>query len=310
MHREIITPIVLLMLATLACNLPDSGLPPSPSTTASPNSTPTAPQDAVSSPTSEAPTPTLPELTGEAMGGFQVAILVDLSSEPVARAAAEAVPQEASTLLQYQTGFVFDVIAFRQMERTGTINQMASTYLNTLAPQTPNGLVIFSYGDDDRARLYGGYSGWVVGPEGYRNTFVSPVAGDQHVYLAVMHWSERYGECGYGGSDEVVSQTSIGGECRNQPSTACVQRSGYSMCANVVDDLYASTPTYFLAASIVHEFIHPFGTGTNDDHYGTPQCQQAMGWTEATWTFSVKDAERFNVQCPNLYAAFDRGYRP
>ena len=304
MYRKILAPLVLLLLAALACNLPDGGSPPSPSPTA------TAVPDTASPPTSGSPTPTLPELTGEAMGGFQIAILVDLSSEPVARAAAEAVLQEASALLQYQTGFVFDVIDFRQMERTGTINQMASTYLNTLAPQTPNGLVIFSYGDDGLAKLYGGYSGWVVGPEGYRNTFVSPVAGDQHVYLAVMHWNEQYGECGYGGSDEVVSQTSIGGECRNQPGTACVQQSGYSMCANTVDSLYASTPTYFLAAGIVHEFIHPFGTGTNDDHYGTPHCQEAMGWTDATWTFSVEEAEKFNVQCPNLYAAFDRGYRP
>lgn len=299
----------LALLALSACNLPleTPVTPPASSPTGIPP---------VSSPTFEAepPTPTTEpagqEFTGEAMGVFRVAILVDLTSEPVAQEAALAVLQEASSILQYQTGYELEVIDFHEMERVGTINQMAFTYLNTLAPETPNGLVIFSYGDDDLARLYGGYSGWVVGPQGYRNTFVSPVAGDQHVYLAVMHWSERYGECGYGGTDEITSTTSIGGECRNQPGTSCVQKHGYQMCANVIDSLYASSPTYFIAASIVHEFMHPFGTGTGDDHYGSPKCKQDMGWTEGNWTFRVEESERYNVICPRIYAIFTGDLQP
>jgi hypothetical protein len=296
-------------MALSGCNLPQPSvsIPPTP-----PNE---VIQEAPSPTTDpQSPTPSLipanPEFTGEGMGTFRVAILIDLGSERVPHEAARVVVQQASSLLQYQTGFTIEVTDIQEVYLESTITEMAAGYVESLDGEIPNGLVILSYGDDDRAKLYGGYVSWVAGFEGFRNEFISPIVGDQHVYLAVMHWSHRYGACGYDGTDEVVSLTSIGGECRNQPGTACVQQWGYSICANVLDNLYASTPTYFLAANIVHEFLHPFGTGTGDDHYGSPHCQEIMGWTEENWTFSVEEAERYNGVCPNLYAAFDRGYRP
>lgn len=65
-----------------------------------------------------------------------------------------------------------------------------------------------------------------------------------------------------------------------------------------------------LAASIVHEFMHPFGDGTSDDHYWTERCKQQMGWSEGDWVFALEDAQAFNGLSPYLYAAFDRGYQP
>ena len=310
MRWRCLFPVFMLLMTTLACNASTANSPPASAQPAAPDPTRTDVPDDADSPGPPTPATSLPEFTGEGMGNFRVAILIDLNSEPIDHEAARAVVQEASDLLRYQTGFTIDVSDVRDAYLVDTITGMAAAYLEFLTTDLPHGLVIFSYGEDDRARQYGGYVSWVAGFEDFHNEFVSPIVGDQHVYLAVMHWGHRFGECGYGGSDEVQRQTSIGGECRNQPGTACIPNHGYLMCANVLDDLYASTPTYFLAANIVHEFLHPFGTGGNDDHYGTPHCQELMGWTDENWTFSVDEAERFNGQCPNLYAAFDRSYRP
>ena len=309
MRREIMIPFMLIILSAVACEFPGA--------TATTSHPPEQEADATDtqSPEVDEPIPVEPSSTpetflGEATGVFKVAMLVDLSSEPVDRQAAEAVLVESSQILQERTGFVFELIDYREMEPGGTIHEMAFTYLDTLAPQTPNGLVIFSYGDNDMARHYGGYSGWIVGSDDYRNDFVSNRAGDKHVYLAIMHWGHRYGICGYGDGEDVISDVSIGGECRGQPGIPCVEKYGYSMCSLLVDDLYASTPTFMTAAGIVHEFMHPFGVGTSDDHYATPSCKEIMGWTDENWSFSSEESQSYLNMCPHIYAAFDRGYQP
>lgn len=309
MHRKIALPFMLIILSVVACYFPEATETPSSLSVQAADTMDTQTPE-IDEPLTVEPSPTAETLLGEATGVFKVAMLVDLTSEPVDREAAEAVLEESSQILQERTGFVFELIDYREMEPGGTIQEMAFTYLETLAPETPNGLVIFSYGDNDMARHYGGYSGWIDGPGEYRNDFVSPVAGDQHVYLAVMHWSHRFGICGYGGGEEVISDVSIDGECRNQPGIPCVEKYGYSMCSALVDDLYASTPTFMTAAGIVHEFLHPFGVGTSDDHYATPACKEIMGWTEENWTFSSEESQSYLNMCPHIYAAFDRGYQP
>ncbi len=309
MRRISFASLGLLVLAALACNWPGYGNTLAPTLT--PGTSPEiSPLRVTNTPSRSGPTSTSEVSLGEPRGVFKVAILVDLSSEPVVRETAEAILQESSQILQERTGFVFELTDYREMEPSGTIHEMAFTYLDSMAPQIPNGLVIYSYGDNDMARHYGGYSGWIAGPGNYRNDFVSPVAGDRHVYLAVMHWSHRFGICGYGGGEEVVSDVSIGGECRNQPGIPCVEKYGYSMCSAQVDDLYASTPTFFTAAGIVHEFLHPFGTGTSDDHYATPSCKEIMGWTDENWSFSNEVSQSYLNQCPYLYTSFEQGYQP
>ncbi|MEJ2552004.1 MAG: hypothetical protein P8Z42_14330 [Anaerolineales bacterium] len=309
MRRMGFVSLGLLVLVALACNWPGNGgafqstqtpeadgviVSPRPTDTISGSEAASTPEDAL----------------GEARGIFTVAILVDQTSESVVREAAEAVLRESSQILQERTGFVFELIDYQEMVPSGTIQEMAFTYLDTIAVEIPNGLVIFSFGDHGMARLYGGYSGWIAGPGDFRNDFVSPIAGDQHVYLAVIHWSHRFGICGYGGEEQVVSDVSIDGECRNHAGTPCVQKYGYSMCSTLVDDLYASTPTFFTAAGIVHEFLHPFGTGTNDDHYATPSCKEIMGWTDDNWSFSNEESQSYLNHCPYLYTSFEEGYQP
>ncbi len=309
MRRKSFTAFIVIILAVLACNWPGFGDTPTAEIvpeTSTATSTPREPK----TPSRTEPNSTPEDSLGEPRGIFRVAILVDVTSEPVDREAAEAVLRESSRILKERTGFVFELIDFREMEPCGTMKEMAINYLETIASETPHGLVIYSFGDHGIAQHYGGYSVWVNGPVGYHNEFVSPLVGDEYVYLAVMHWSHRFGICGYGGGEQVISDVSIGGECRNQPGIPCVEKYGYSMCSALVDDLYASTPTFFTAAGIVHEFLHPFGFGTSDDHYATPSCKEIMGWTDENWSFSSEESQYYLNQCPHLFGVFTAGYQP
>jgi hypothetical protein len=190
-----------------------------------------------------------------------------------------------------------------------SIDAWVREVLAGMAPPIPDGLVVFSFGDDGLARSHGGYSFTVPGPPGFTNHFVSPEVGGESIYVAVLHWGHRYGACGYDEAGELVSETAIDGQCRNQPGSACTTHNGYSMCANLVGSAYASTPTTFVAANVTHEFLHPFGRYGTFDHYGTEQCREAMGWG-ADWVFSVADAEDWLGQCPYLFDAFEAGIRP
>jgi len=309
-HRWI---LVALLLAALSCNLPGQPAPTVLSPSASPAPpTLTALPTALSTPSGPSPTGTPIDTppVRPALGVFQISVIVDLSSEPVPRDALPTALEEATAILLERTGFALSLIDVVEQVPSDTRFLLADRYLNTTTSPLPNGIVIFSFGDDDRARTYGGYSAWISGPEGFYNAFVSPLAGDRHVYVAFMHWSHRYARCGYGDSQTPISATSIDGECRNQPGTACTMHNGYSMCANAVDDLYASTPTYFVAANIVHEFMHPFGLNGVYDHYGTEACQSAMGWTPANWSFSLAEVQIYAGMCPNVYDNFVAGYQP
>jgi hypothetical protein len=240
---------------------------------------------------------------------FTIGILIDTSDEPVPRASLDVALAEADTILLGLTGFRFQVQEVSEVAGGGSMSQIAQSYLARDATP-PNGLVIFSFGDEDRARTYGGYSFWTVGPSGFRNSFISPVAGDRHIYVAVLHWSHRYARCGYGDGETPVSSASIDGECFNQPGTACTEHGGYSMCSSAIGDLYASTPTYFVAANIVHEFMHPFGLLGVQDHYGTPECIAAMGWGSSGWTASREEAQHYVGMCPNIFETFASAWRP
>jgi len=134
------------------------------------------------------------------------------------------------------------------------------------------------------------------------------VVGNASLYIGVVDYSHRFAGCGYGDADTVQSAVSIGGECRNQPGTECVERNGYSMCSTAVDDLYASSPTYFAASTIIHEILHSFSPGGVTDHYGTPECNARMGWPAGR--FDPIEADLFNNMCPFVYDEFTGSYQP
>jgi hypothetical protein len=239
---------------------------------------------------------------------FTVAVIVDLQSERVTRAQAEAVVHEAGTFLQPLAATSLVMTDFVEDGAGGSTNDMASRYINTHAGAPPNGLVIFSFGENGQAKLVGGYSYAIAGPPGFRNVFASPVVGSGQVYVAVVHFSHKYAACGYGASETVQSESALDGECRNQPAMACVQHNGYSMCADSVPHLYASTPAYFAASTIVHELMHPFSAGGDLDHYNTPECNTRMGYPPQF--FDLQESQYHNGLCPYVYEAFASSFQP
>jgi hypothetical protein len=243
-------------------------------------------------------------------------VIVDLDSEPVTYEEAQELVAQASAILGELTGFSYTMVDFVESASPGTVSDLAATYIQDHAGSLPNGIIIFSYGDGDSARTYGGYAFTLPGPPGFQNAFNSPVVGNNQVYISVQHWSHRYAACGYGGSDveTPVQDTSFGGECRNQDGVPCVEMYGYSMCSDAVDDLYASSRTYFGSSVIIHETMHSFGFEGNYDHYGTEQCDTTMasGTSGRPYAegFDHAEFQYYNGMCPHVYDNFVSSYQP
>jgi len=299
-----------------AIDIPTSTVAPTepvaPSRTPEPTSTP------IDVPT-EMPlsnTPTLPAAQ-PAPGVFTWAVIVDLDSEPVTREQAQELVNQASAILTELTGASYSMIDFVESTSPGNVGDLAHDYIQSHTSSLPNGIIIFSYGDDDLARTYGGYAYSVNGPPGFRNTFKSPVVGDNRVYISVQHWSHRYAGCGYGSTtaEAPTRNTSFNGECSNRNGVPCVEKNGYSMCSTAVDDLYASSRTYLAASIIIHETMHLFGHEGAMDHFGTEACSARMV-AEASDrpynadTFDSAQFDYYNGMCPYVYDNFVRAYQP
>ncbi len=260
---------------------------------------------------STVPTPTP---APEAPNTFSLSVLVDLNSEPVTREQAQMIVDEASGILSGLTGFKMKMIDFQEISSGGTTHAMVQEYVKSTSAVLPNGVILFSFGDDGMAKMYGGYSFTVPGPTGYVNRFISPYGQESDLYVGVIHFGHRFARCGYDDSETKVSDVSIDGECRNQPGTTCVEKFGYSMCSNAVDDLYASTPTYMASSSFVHEIMHPFGPHGNEDHYFTPECTAAMRSGISTRpyhadTFDLDESSFYVSMCPFVFDNFVKSYR-
>lgn len=300
----------LVASALGACNLPGQV-----------TEAPPVPTEQETEPPTEEPTeevvvteaePVLTE-TEAPLGVYTLAVIVDLSSEPVTREQAQSAVDDASQIFQGLTGFGIEMVNFVEMTPEGSERRsdLPQRYIDTYEGQLPDGIVMFSFGNDDSAWLYGGYAGSVYITSGYANHF--PIDGDPTLMtISTVHFSHRYAICGYDEETRttVVSDVSVGGECRNQPGTPCVERYGYSMCSTAVDDLYASTPTYFVATSIVHEIAHPYGLHGTMDHYGTEICREEMGWDGTNWQFSLADSQEWVAMCPYVYERITQSYQP
>lgn len=239
---------------------------------------------------------------------FTVAVIVDTTSEAVSRGQAQSVIDDANKTFTKLTPFGFALTDFVTDSQGGSTTEMVNRYIQLHSASLPNGIIIFSYGDNTQAKLSGGYSYSVPSPGGYRNQFVSPIVGADKIYVAVVDFGYRYAACGYGGGDVVKSHVSIGAECASHPRTPCVQHNGYSMCSNDVGDMYSSTSTYFAASTVIHQLMHSFSAGGDKDHYATPQCNAKMGWPQGF--YDNIEAEFHNGLCPFVYDDFAKSYQP
>ncbi len=297
--------IAVLMLALGACATSTPGA-------TVPDTTPTSLFSDAASP-APAASPTLAPLPGitPASSGpeFTVSVLVDTATEEVTREQAQAAVDQASRFLRE-----FSPIALRMVDYAaigagvGSTVAMATSYINLRSASPPDGIVIFSAGDESRARLNGGYGYNLPVASSFKRNFVSPASGDGQIYVAVVDYGYKYMACGYGGSDAPHSKISLPGECRGQTGISCVEANGYSMCSNAVGNLYMSTPTYAVSSMIVHGLLHSFGPDGDQDHYATAQCNARMGYPAGF--FDLQESEYYNGLCPFVYEEFTKSYRP
>jgi len=239
---------------------------------------------------------------------FKVAVIVDKHSASVTRQQAQAIVGEGSTLLRPFAPFGLEMVSFVEDGNGGSTMDMANRIIASNQVDQLNGIVIFSFGDAGRAKSSGAYSFLMSAPAGFRNTF-APLEGDPaQIGVAVVDFDQRYMPCGYGPSATVQSATSLGGECRNKPGTACVQHNGYSMCSNAVANIYASTPTHYIASTLVYELLQPFAPGGEKDNYDTTECSTHMGYPAGF--FDLQESQYYNDLCPFVYENFVKSHKP
>ncbi|PWH14346.1 MAG: hypothetical protein DDG60_07960 [Anaerolineae bacterium] len=322
MIKPWIPALAALVLAFWACNLPAS-VPPTETPLRmtetpfqikiAPTDLPTLTTTPIPPTSTPTPTPTPTASPTPLRGMFRLSVLVDTDSQTVSREQAQALVEEASTILARLTGFGFEMVDFQ--ETSGTIDAILAKYFASPGYTTSDGIIIFSHGDNGEAKLYGGYGFARRGPKGFISRFQSPFVDKNSVYIGVVHFGHRYAACGYGGNEEPVSTVSIGGECRGEVGTACVEKHGYQMCSNAVNELYASTPTYFSSATFVHEMMHSFGENENMDHYFTPECTATMQRLASrrpykSQTYDMAEADFYVNMCPYVFDVFMDSYRP
>jgi hypothetical protein len=304
---HLLLPLSALLLSMMACG--GSRLPAAPTSVSLFASQP-APTSALATLEGTASLSTTQTETAQppAKPEFTVSVIVDKSTQQVTREQAQAVIGKASSFLKQFSPYGITMVDFAEDGNGGSMSDIAARYLAPRSAFPPNGLVIFSNGDNGQAKASGGY-GFSL-PEGgaFKNSFVSPAVGDSQIYVAVVDNAYKYMACGYGGGDTVQSTVSLPGECRGQAGIACVSNNGYSMCSSAVGNLYTSTPTHEVSSMVVHGLLHNFGPGGNKDDYAAPECSARMGYPPGF--FDLQESEYYNGLCPYVYEEFTKSYRP
>ncbi len=236
---------------------------------------------------------------------FNVAVIVDTTSDPVSRAQAEAVLALSDASLYDLTGFHLRMVDFSEDDSGGSIEDIVNTYMAANLDDLPNGILVFSAGDDARAKIHRGYAQPIPAPDGFRNPYVSPYLDGSFMYVAVLYFNYRYAACGYGEADEIQSPVSVGDECRGAEGTPCVMWEGLQICDFVLPLLEGRTPVDMAGGVVVHEFMHPFGENGPDDHFVTDSCEARMGVA-----YDETEVERYNDMCPDVYETFAASYQP
>lgn len=241
---------------------------------------------------------------------FKIAVIVDAATDPVSREEVEAVLAFVEPAFNELSGFRLETIEILEDGEGGSIERIASDYL-AQAFEIPNGILVFSKGDNDRAIVNRAYAQQVPGPERFRNPFVSPIPhlADSHLYIAVVQFNHLFAACGYGGADTIQSPVSIGDECRGEEGSACATWEGMQVCEIALPFLEGRTRIDMVAEPVVHEFLHPFGLlGGPDNHYGTEACNLAMSWPPDR--FDEEEANANAGMCPNVVENFANSYHP
>lgn len=240
-------------------------------------------------------------------GYFKVTVIVDTTTDPVSQEQAEAILAIANEKLINLTGFGFQLHEFVESDTGRPMGELVENYMNQTTA-LPNGILIFSTGDEDRAKLNRAYAQQFLAPAGFSNAFVSPYLGDGYMYVAVLQFNYRYAACGYAGTDTIQSSASMAGECPGDDGQVCELWEGMQVCPAARPLLEGHTPIDMASGPVVHEFMHSFSDKGQDDHYTSEACHKAMGWEPGH--YYLEEAEHYAGFCPNVYEVFANSYRP
>lgn len=235
---------------------------------------------------------------------FKVAVIVDTMTDPVSREQAEAVIAISNEQWVDLTGFGLQLVDFVEDDGGGSIADLVGRFLERES-DLPNGILVFSVGDEDRAKINRAYAQQIPAPDGFKNAFVSPYLGDGYMYVAVLQFNYRYAACGYAGTDTIQSQLSTNDECPGGNGQICAEWSGMQVCPVALPALEGQTPITMAAEPIIHEFMHSFSDKGQDDHYFSEACRIALGdeWDE-------EEAGYYSDFCPIVYDIFADSYTP
>ena len=229
---------------------------------------------------------------------FRVVIL-NATSTPKPEADVLRIFAVANDILQRRTGARMRLVDMREAG-LGSPRGRAEEYLASRSSDLPDGILVWA--EDDTAVAFGGYSTQIAQPPPYANRYPG-AGGDNRVYLAAIHWDHKYGRCGYDTTGQIrIGDRSANGECRDQSGLLCVNNGRFWECPDVAQDLYAQ-PDIFPASSIVHEFLHPFGSGGNNDHYSTAACRARLGMSAAA-SADRRLSQEHCAMCPDLFLNF------
>lgn len=239
---------------------------------------------------------------------FRVAVIVDITSDRVSEEQAAAVLAIANEQLIELTGFGLKLVDFVEDNSGGSIESIVIDYMQNNKDKLPNGILIFSEGDEDRAKINRAYAQHFLAPDGFRNSFVSPVLGNGYMYVAVVQFNHLYAACGYGGMDEIQSPVSIGVECGEQDGSPCASWEGIQVCQSALPYLEGKTVVDMAVGPVIHEFMHSFGDKGPGIHYTSEVCHEDMGWELGH--YNLEEAEYYVDICPYVFDIFSNSYRP
>lgn len=239
---------------------------------------------------------------------FQMAVFVDENSYKISDQEISEYFDFTSQLLHKRTGVHLKVInnkAWRvRINKEAELETVLKATINNNleAFKRANGFVFFSSIDPDVKQLGGSAWSYYKPFPDYCNTF----SFDKYatiLYGSIIDWGHKFGRCGYDDNGNLISRTSVDGECRNAKGTECVMKFGYSMCKTLTGDYYASDPRLMTASTIIHEIMHHFG----GVHYGTAKCNSRA---VPLRTFFCQKTDRDNLSdcyfqmCPYVFENF------
>ena len=235
---------------------------------------------------------------------FFTDVLVDLESFNASEKEIEEVMEIASFKFKQLTGKKLELREIHYLEEISGKEDISGSYMDTFQyknflnnNQGLNGVIVFT--KEFNTEVQGGHSTAYHYPD-YCNSFESLTFGTERVYFNYIDFEHKYSTCGYDyETDQHVSNVSIGGECRNQPGIPCVFNGNYYVCENSQENYYSNSNN-FIACTIVHEFMHPFGELGNYDHYGGDACNEYLG----TGEYNISDFQYYCGLCPNIYENF------